>query len=113
MFIRQANPSGSQWSSTAPSSCPLTAPSIMLLPKPRRVGMRIGGPPVSVQCRTRYPSVSQDHSTATRPLGVDRAPYFAAFVASSPPPPPPPSPPPPPPPTPPPPPLPPPPPPPP
>src|SRR3546814_3818515 len=69
MFIRQANPSGSQWSSTAPSSCPLTAPSIMLLPKPRRVGMRIGGPPVSVQCRTRYPSVrSEEHTSELQSL---------------------------------------------
>ncbi len=44
--------------------------------------MTTDGPPVSIQWNANAPSTMSQH-TATRPVSFDRAPYFAAFVASS------------------------------
>ncbi|PAV66670.1 hypothetical protein WR25_11181 [Diploscapter pachys] len=55
-------------------------------PNPLRVGCVAGGPPRSVQHRSRMsvsPSRRTTQSTATRPAGAVSAPYLAAFVASS------------------------------
>jgi hypothetical protein len=57
--------------------------SVTRLPKPLRVGSCTAGPPVSVQHRCNRRSASCDHFRSTCPLGVDKAPYLAAFVASS------------------------------
>src|SRR5260370_16073900 len=51
-------------------------------PKPVRAGAAVGGPPASIQSRSRAsPLVRQ--VTASVPASVDSAPYLAALVASS------------------------------
>src|SRR5580704_8690493 len=52
-------------------------------PKPSRVGICTGGPPVSVQRSSSRPSDLCDQLKSIWPLAEDKAPYFAAFVGSS------------------------------
>src|SRR6516164_11665772 len=51
--------------------------------KPLRVGVRTGGPPISVQRKLRQPSSWCDQFNSICPLDIDKDPYLAALVASS------------------------------
>jgi uncharacterized protein DUF6894 len=81
--ITHASPSARQSKRISPFSWPRIMPSITRVPKPRRVGGSTGGPPVSVQRRTRRPSDGSDHSIRTCASATDRAPCLAALVTSS------------------------------
>jgi hypothetical protein len=77
----QINPLVSKIISVEPLNCS-SAPDISRTPNPRWVGCVTAGPPVSRQnsSSTRF---DMDQCMETTPLSSDRAPYFAALVASS------------------------------
>jgi hypothetical protein len=83
MVISHARPSVRQSSRTSPPTWPRIIASITCVPKPLRVGGVTDGPPASAHRSTTRPSAACDHSTRTLPFSTDRAPYFAALVASS------------------------------
>src|SRR5262249_4753669 len=59
---------------------------IMPVPYPFWLGVRPGGPPVSSHSMTSPscdPLGDHRHWTDTRPVRLEKAPYFAAFVVSS------------------------------
>src|SRR5262249_3979397 len=63
----------------------LTSRSIKVRPKPCRGGLPTGGPPRSIQSKTRLVPLrlSTAQETSSDPPATDREPYFAEFVPSS------------------------------
>jgi hypothetical protein len=59
-----------------------TLAAITRVPKPRRVGALVGGPPSSHQWSPR-PSGRSSQNSVTPPPGLESAPYLAALVTSS------------------------------
>ena len=78
----QTSPSLRQLKLTCPF-CWTIICSMIRLPSPVRVGSCATGPPFSIQRSRNRPSTACDHSKWTWPFGEDKAPYFAALVASS------------------------------
>src|SRR5829696_2267057 len=85
--ISQTRPSGLCSIATSPPSSEPMPRSISRVPNPRRRGFSTAGPPRSVQTRwsrscCSASACSRFHMTAMLPSSFERAPYFAAFVAS-------------------------------
>ena len=85
LLIRRVTttPSGDQSNAMAPPSCAATVRCTNLLPKPSGTeGATTGGPPRSVHITTTSSSRAV-HDTSRVPRALERAPYFAEFVANS------------------------------
>src|SRR5215471_10840779 len=80
-FNLQTSPCEAKVTSAFPPNCS-SADKISRVPKPRRFGTVTGGPPLSRHSRFSQGS-ELDQPTDTLPPGRDKAPYFAALVASS------------------------------
>jgi len=75
-------PSGANVNSALPLKYPASSRSMMVDPKPLRVGVSTGGPPASVQRKCSSLDATFQ-VTSTVPTEFESAPYLAALVASS------------------------------
>jgi hypothetical protein len=80
-FNVQTNPDGAKVASTRPLNWS-RARKNNLVPKPRWLGGRTTGPPLSRHSTFNLP-LEIDHSIDIVPVELENAPYFAALVASS------------------------------